>query len=68
MFENKIRVRTTSYYAPSASIRVFSPQTYFKEKKAGSLLITQDRSALTLKDGTRLYFPYQELNLPLVLT
>jgi hypothetical protein len=68
MFGNKRKSRTTVYYVPEASIRIFSPQTYFKEKKAGSLHITHDRTALTLKDGSRLDFHYQENNLPLMLT
>jgi hypothetical protein len=68
MFGNKRKIRTTAYYVPEASIRLFSHQTYFKEKKAGSLLITHDRTTLTLKDGSRMDFPYQENNLPLMLT
>jgi hypothetical protein len=68
MFGNKRKIKTTAYYVPAASIQMFSPQTYFKEKKAGSLLITHDCSTLTLKDGSRLDFPYQESNLPLMLT
>jgi hypothetical protein len=68
MFGNKRKIRTTAYYVPEASIHLFSPQTYFKEKKAGSLLITHDRTTLTLKDGSRMDFPYQENNLPLMLT
>jgi hypothetical protein len=68
MFRNKRKIQTTAYYVPDASIRLFSPQTYFKEKKAGSLLITHDRTTLTLKDGSRMDFPYQENNLPLMLT
>jgi hypothetical protein len=68
MFGNKRKIRTTAYYVPEASIRLFSPQTYFKEKKAGSLLITHDRTTLTLKDGSRMDLPYQENNLPIILT
>jgi hypothetical protein len=68
MFGNKRKIQTTAYYVPEASVRLFSPQTYFKEKKAGSLLITHDRTTLTLKDGSRMDFPYQENNLPLMLT
>jgi hypothetical protein len=68
MFGNKMKIRTTAYYVPEASIRLFSPQTYFKEKKAVSLHITHDRTRLTLKVGSRLDFPYQENNLPLMLT
>jgi hypothetical protein len=58
---------TTAYYVPEASIFLFSPHTYFKEKKAGSLHITHDLKTLTLKDGPQLNFPYQENNLPLML-
>jgi hypothetical protein len=55
MFGNKRKIRTTVYYVPEASIRLFSPQTYY-------------RTTLTLKDGSRIDFPYQENNLPLMLT
>jgi hypothetical protein len=68
MFGNKRKIRTPTYYVPESSIRLFSPHTYFKEKKAGSLQITHDRTMLTLKDGSRLDLPYQENNLPLMLT
>jgi hypothetical protein len=68
MFPNKRMIRTTVYYVHAASIKLFYPQTYSKEEKAGSLLITHDRSTLTLKDGSRLDFPYQESNLPIMLT
>jgi hypothetical protein len=68
MFGNKRKIRTTAYYILEASICILSPQTYFKEKKAGSLQITHDRMTLTLKDGSRLDFPYQDNNLPLMLT
>jgi hypothetical protein len=67
MFGNKMKIRTTAYYVPEASIRLFSPQTYFKENKAGSLHITHNRTSLTLKEGSRLDFPYQENNLRLML-
>jgi hypothetical protein len=30
MFGNKRKIRTTEYYVPAASIRLFSPHTYFK--------------------------------------
>jgi hypothetical protein len=68
MFGNKRKIRTPAYFVPEASIHLFSPQTYFKEKKAGSLHITHDQTTLTLKDGSQLDFPYEENNLPLMLT
>jgi hypothetical protein len=55
MFGNKGKIKTTAYYVPAASIWMFYPHRYFKERKAGSLLITHDRLTLTLKD-----FPFQE--------
>jgi hypothetical protein len=68
MFGNKRRIRATAYYVYAASTRLFSPQTYFNDKKAGSPLITHDQSTLMLKDKSRFDFPYQELNLPTILT
>jgi hypothetical protein len=68
MFGNKRKISTTAYCVPEASIRLFSPHTYFKEKKAGSLQITHDLTTLTLKDGSQLDVTYQENNLPLMLT
>jgi hypothetical protein len=68
MFGNKRKISTTAYCIPEASICLFSPHTYFKEKMAGSLQITHDLTTLTLKDGSQLDFPYQDNNLPLMLT
>jgi hypothetical protein len=61
-------ISTQAYYVPEASIRLFSPQTYFQENDAGQLLITARRSELTLSDGSVLEFPYNcGNNLPLML-
>jgi hypothetical protein len=68
IFGNKRKIRTPVYYLPATSIRIFSPHTFFKEKKAGSLLITHDRSTLTLNERSMLDSPYQESNIPLMLT
>jgi hypothetical protein len=59
MFGNNRKIRTTAYYVPEASIHLFSPRTYFKEHKYGSLQITHDRTTFTLKDRSRMDFPYQ---------
>ncbi len=62
------RLRTRAYYVPDAQIRLFSPQKYFQEHKAGSLLLTWQNSLLTLCDGTQMTFPYNSGNsLPLML-
>jgi len=62
-------IKTEAYYVPAASIRLFSPQKYFKEQGSGSLLADKDGATLTLQEGTRLVFPYQlGSTLPLMLT
>ena len=61
---------TRAYYVPSASIRLFSPQSYFQEMSLGSGEMFTDRSkaVLRLHDGTPLTFPYNRaMNLPLML-
>ena len=62
-------LRTTAYYVPSATIRLFSPQSYFKEYRGGQCLVTEKRTVLTLFDGSELEFPFNPgSNLPLTLT
>jgi hypothetical protein len=61
-------IRTKAYYVPKATIRLFSPQTYFEENKAGSLVMDWKRTKLFLADASELEFPYnQGSNLPLML-
>jgi len=61
-------IRTKAYYVPSATIRLFSPQTYFREQNAGNLLVTAKSTVLTLSDGSDCEFPYHNgSNLPLML-
>ena len=66
---NTVRViRTKAYFVPGVTIRLFSPQTYFKEGNSGSYYMSHDGSTLTLHDGTALVFPYnRDMNLPLML-
>lgn len=60
---------TTAYYVPNASIRLFSPQAYFKEQNGGSLRLDPTRCFLHLPDETQLEFPYNASNnLPFMLT
>ena len=55
---NTVRViRTKAYFVPGVTIRLFSPQTYFKEGNSGSYYMSHDGSTLTLHDGTALVFP-----------
>ncbi|KAI2509642.1 hypothetical protein MHU86_4762 [Fragilaria crotonensis] len=61
-------IRTTAYYVPSATIRLFSPQSYFQESNSGSYLMDAHTTRLTLRDGTQLIFPYNHgMNIPLML-
>jgi hypothetical protein len=61
-------IRATAYYVPDATIRLFSPQTYFQEHNAGSCTIEARRTSLTLADGSTMEFPYQSNNnLPMML-
>ena len=61
-------IRTKAYYVPDASIRLFSPQSYFQEKEAGGLSLDHARCRLTLHDGSELTFPFNwQSNLPLML-
>ncbi len=61
-------IHTRAYYVPKATIRLFSPQSYFQEQDAGSCMVTSKCMVLTLADGTSLEFPYNNgSNLPLML-
>ena len=62
-------IKTKAYYVPDASIRLFSPQTYFKSMDSGKLLVHANCANLTVPDGTDLQFPYHHnSNLPYMLT
>jgi hypothetical protein len=52
-------IRHRALYVPTAGVRLFSPQTYFKEHNGGSLECQQKGLILTLHDGSRLTFPWQ---------
>jgi hypothetical protein len=67
---NKVKtIQTLAFYAPDATIRLFSPQTYFSEGgEKGFLHCDKDRTALGMHDGFELVFPYNcETNLPFML-
>jgi hypothetical protein len=63
-----ITIQVTAYYVPKATIRLFSPQTYFQEHYSGTCTIEARQTSLTLADGTTMEFPYQaNNNLPMML-
>ncbi|KAL7564904.1 hypothetical protein ACA910_009393 [Epithemia clementina (nom. ined.)] len=62
-------IRTSAFYVPDATIRLFSPQTYFQENGAGCCIVEAKKTTLTLVDGSELEFPYNfGSNLPLMLS
>jgi hypothetical protein len=60
-------IRTHGYLVKSAPVRLFSPQTYFKESENGNLYGDHQRTELTLHDGSILTFPFAENNIPYML-
>jgi hypothetical protein len=48
------KLRTISYYVPEATIRLFSPQAYFKANPKGSLTLNIDGIFLHMPCGTSL--------------
>jgi hypothetical protein len=49
-------IRNRALYVPTAGVRLFSPQSYFKENNGGSLLCQPDGLLLTLHGGCTLSF------------
>jgi hypothetical protein len=63
------KLPTNSYYVPEATIRLFSPQEYFKENPKASLVLNVEGISLHMPCGTVLKFPIQPgSNLPIMLT
>jgi hypothetical protein len=62
-------LRTSAYYVPDATIRLFSPQVYFQENQGnGSCLIEATKATVTMPDGTDLVFLYNlHNNLPMMV-
>jgi hypothetical protein len=56
------------YFFKSAPVRLFSPQTYFKEAEEECLYVDHQRTELTLHDGSILTFPFADNNIPFMLT
>jgi hypothetical protein len=69
IFGTTRKLCSTAYYIPDASVRLFSPHTYFQKWSAGSFKMDYKGTYLTLKDVTTLAFPYNAgSTLPLMLT
>lgn len=67
-------IRTAAYLVPKAGVRLFSPQTYFKENKANAATqarceFDHEKIKLYTVQGNQLVFPFSEgNNLPYMLT
>ena len=44
-------IKTQAYYVPEDTVRLFSPQTYFREQKKGHLRLDHSSTTLQLHDG-----------------
>ena len=63
------QIKTHAYYVPTATIRLFSPQTYIGKDTRARLMLNSKGISLTLKCGTLMQFPLnQASNLPFMLT
>jgi hypothetical protein len=62
------KIFTEALYVPGATIRLFSPQQYFRIHGAGDLYCDKDYCRLCLADGQEMTFPYDiGCRLPLML-
>jgi len=50
-------IQTKALYVPSATIRLFSPQSYFQENASGSLRLDSTGVQFTLFDDMKLEYP-----------
>ena len=63
------QIKTHAYYVPTATIRLFSPQTYIGTDNKAQLLLDSTGISLTLKCGSLMQFPLNKAsNLPFMLT
>jgi len=51
-------IRVQAYYIPKATIRLFSPQSYFQKHSSGSCYFDANITKLTQSDGSVLTFEY----------
>ena len=60
-------IRTRAYYIPTASIRIYSPQSYFTIHERGNGSFDHHKVSITTADGVELVFPFTRgSNLPLM--
>lgn len=71
MYGSVHTVKTRAYHVPVATIRLFSPQSYFQESetKLGKSECDHESLTFTTSDGSKLQFPYHPgSNLPIMFT
>jgi hypothetical protein len=63
------KVRTEAFLVEKATVRLFSPQSYFQKNDAGSSYMDKDKLSFITAEGVELQFPYHPCsNLPLMFT
>jgi hypothetical protein len=66
---NVRKIQCESLYVPTAAVRLFSPQSYFRETQRGQLTATKDYLLLTLFDSFTLTFPWDHgSNMPFMFS
>ena len=59
-------IKTRAYYVPSASIRIFSPQAYFRFNGTGHGWFNHEHLKITTVEDIELTFPYNQGNIPMM--
>ena len=60
-------IEVKGYYIPTSKVRLFSPQSYFKQEKGGSYTLAAEGSVFTFASGKHLVFAYMHMShLPIV--
>ena len=52
------RVQVKSYYIPTSNVRLFSPQSYFRQENGGSFILNTKDCVFTFVTGENLAFEY----------
>ena len=66
MFGKVTTIETDAYLISNVEVRLFSPQVYLQEKKAGEYIMRWDTTTLRTPEGDELTIPYYHgINLPM---
>ena len=62
VFSKVMTIKTDAYLISNAEVRLFSPQVYLQEKKAGEYIMRWDTMTLRTPEGDELTIPYYHGN------